>query len=72
MPERPFEQKGRGSGPVLDDYVTWQSGGIPSKANRKILGGGYSLGDSERYEMVRSQTTTDYLTARRRKPLGLG
>ena len=62
MPERPYGQKGRGSGRVLDDYVTWQSGGTPSKANQRYWAGNIPWVTPKDMKWFDLRTTTDYLT----------
>jgi type I restriction enzyme, S subunit len=63
MPEWPSEQKGRDSGHVLDDYVTWQSGGTPSKANPSYWAGSIPWVTPKDMKWFDLETTTDYLTA---------
>jgi len=53
---------GRGSGPVLDDYVTWQSGGTPSKANQRYWAGNIPWITPKDMKWFDLETTTDYLT----------
>lgn len=62
MPERPSAQKGHRSGRVLDDYVTWQSGGTPSKANPSYWAGDIPWVTPKDMKWFDLKATTDYLT----------
>src|ERR1035437_2930413 len=62
MHERSSGQMGRGSGRVLDDYVTWQSGGTPSKANQRYWAGNIPWITPKDMKWFDLETTTDYLT----------
>ena len=62
MNEHQCGQEGRGTGRVLNDYVTWQSGGTPSKATPSYWAGNIPWVTPKDMKWFDLKTTTDYLT----------
>lgn len=62
MNDSPAGQSPLDSGGVLDDYVSWQSGGTPSKANPKFWGGEIPWITPKDMKAFDLERTADYLT----------